>query len=92
MDRKIKAYKKIYRKAIEKTGLNNVDDRVEAYAVRLSKMYVEMFETYGIRPLCKIFCNTDTRAYSGLTRHVEFIRHSDLSDGPACHDEVIRKC
>ena len=201
MDRKIKAYKKIYRKAIEKTGLNNVDDRVKAYAVRLSKMYasddfrkhnvypststlhvyaviamclelkqfgfsdtdimdyinagfearrtffnviiaiinalpnsfdiarkwnigdhekrmtdgsitydyfnvtrdkveyriskcmyVEMFETYGIRPLCKIFCNTDTRAYSGLTRHVEFIRHSDLSDGPACHDEVIRKC
>lgn len=47
MDRKIKAYEKIYRKAIEKTG---------------------------------------------LTRHVEFIRHSDLSDGPACHDEVIRKC
>ncbi len=32
------------------------------------------------------------KAYSGLTRHVEFIRHSDLSDGPACHDEVIRKC
>ncbi len=201
MNRKIKAYKKIYRKALEKTGLGNVYDRVEAYAVRLSEMYasdnfrmhnvyptintphvyaviamclelkgfgffeteimdyinygfearraffnviismvnalpnsfdiarkwnigdhkkrvadgsitydhfnvtgdkveykiskcmyVEMFETYGIRPLCKIFCNTDTRAYSGLTWHVEFIRHSDLSDGPSCHDEVIRKC
>ncbi len=29
-------------------------------------MYVEMFETYGIRPLCKIFCMTDTTAYSNL--------------------------
>nr|MCR5722267.1 L-2-amino-thiazoline-4-carboxylic acid hydrolase [Lachnospiraceae bacterium] len=28
--------------------------------------YVEMFETYGIRPLCKIFCMTDTTAYSNL--------------------------
>ena len=24
-------------------------------------------------------------------KHVKFIRHSDLSDGPAYHDEVIRK-
>ena len=28
---------------------------------------------------------------AGLTRHVRFIRHSDLSDGDSCHDEVIRK-
>ncbi|MCR4930110.1 MAG: L-2-amino-thiazoline-4-carboxylic acid hydrolase [Lachnospiraceae bacterium] len=54
-------------------------------------MYVEMFETYGIRGLCKIFCMTDEFAYAGLTRHVNFIRHSDLSDGPACFDEVIRR-
>ena len=53
-------------------------------------VYVEMFETYGIRGLCKIFCMTDTTAYEGLTRHVKFIRHSDLSDGPSCTDEVIR--
>lgn len=53
--------------------------------------YVEMFETYGIRGLCKIFCMTDTTAYEGLTRRVTFIRHSDLSDGDACHDEIIRK-
>jgi len=201
MDKKIKSYKKIYRKALEKAGLEDIDAKVEAFAARLSEMYasdnfkkhnvypststphvyaviamclelkefgfsgseimdivnsgfearraffnviiaiintlpnsfdiarkwnigdhekrvtdgsitydyfnvtrdkveysiskcmyVEMFETYGIRPLCKIFCNTDTRAYSGLTRHVKFIRHSDLSDGPACYDEVIRKC
>ncbi len=54
-------------------------------------MYVEMFASYGIRPLCKIFCNTDRIAYSGLTGHVEFIRHSDLSDGDACFDEIIKK-
>ena len=65
------------------------DNKVEYYISRC--MYVEMFECYGIRPLCKIFCNTDVMAYEGLTRHVEFIRHSDLSDGPACYDEVIRK-
>ncbi len=54
-------------------------------------MYVEMFAHYGIRPLCKIFCNTDLIAYSGLTRHVKFVRHSDLSDGNACFDEIFRK-
>lgn len=64
-------------------------EKVEYYISKC--MYVEMFSFYGIRPLCKIFCNTDRIAYSGLTRHVEFIRHSDLSDGDACYDEIIRK-
>ena len=54
-------------------------------------MYVEMFAHYGIRSLCKIFCITDETAYSNLTKHVEFIRHSDLSCGDCCHDEVIEK-
>ena len=54
-------------------------------------MYVEMFETYGIRSLCKIFCMTDTTAYSNLKKHVEFIRYSDLSDGNCCHDIIINK-
>lgn len=68
----------------------NVSENAVEY--RISKcMYVEMFECYGIRGLCKIFCNTDTRSYAGLTRHVRFIRHSDLSDGPCCWDEVHRK-
>ena len=53
--------------------------------------YVEMFETYGIRPLCKIFCMTDTTAYSNLKKHVEFIRYSDLSDGDCCHDIIMDK-
>ena len=54
-------------------------------------VYVEMFETYGIRPLCKIFCMTDTTAYSSLEKHVEFIRYSDLSDGDCCHDVIMDK-
>lgn len=68
---------------------NISDDKVE-YSVSKC-MYVEMFRNYGIRSLCKIFCMTDETAYSGLTRHVHFIRHSDLSDGESCTDEVIRK-
>ena len=59
---------------------------------RISKcMYAEMFAYYGIRQLCRIFCNTDTRSYENLTRHVRFIRHSDLSSGDSCDDEIYRK-
>ena len=65
------------------------DGRIE-YSISGCK-YVEMFEYYGIRPLCKIFCNTDTSAYSQLTRHVKFTRYSDLSDGDSCHDVIERK-
>ena len=54
-------------------------------------MYVEMFKAFGIRSLCKIFCMTDTTSYENLPRHVLFIRHSDLSDGSCCCDEVIEK-
>ena len=68
----------------------NVSDEKIEYCISKC-MYVEMFSFYGIRPLCKIFCNTDRIAYSGLTRHVEYICHSDLSDGDACYDEIIRK-
>ena len=65
------------------------EDRIE---YRISKcVYVEMFEAYGIRGLCRIFCMTDTTSYENLRRHVTFIRHSDLSDGDACHDEIIRR-
>ena len=54
-------------------------------------VYIEMFEQYGIRSLCKIFCMTDTTSYENLPKHVQFIRHSNLSDGSCCHDEVIDK-
>ena len=67
----------------------NVEDGKIAYSISKC-MYVEMFAYYGIREYCKIFCMTDTQAYANLTRHVKFVRHSDLSDGECCHDEVIR--
>ena len=53
--------------------------------------YVDMFAAYGIRPLCRIFCKTDEFAYANLTRHIEFIRHSDLATGESCHDVIRRK-
>lgn len=64
-------------------------DKIEYHISKC--MYVEMFSTYGIKGLCKIFCMTDEFAYAGLTKHVKFVRHSDLSDGPACYDEIIRR-
>ena len=64
------------------------DDHI---SYRISRcMYVEMFAEYGIRPLCKIFCMSDTMAYANLTRHVRFVRRSDLSDGPSCQDDVYK--
>ena len=54
-------------------------------------MYKEIFEYYGLGEYCKVFCNTDTMAYECLTRHVKFIRHSDLADGDCCFDEVMKK-
>lgn len=68
---------------------NASDEKVE---YRISKCkYIEMFEYYGIRSLCKIFCLTDETAYANIPKHVLFIRHSDLSNGECCHDEVINK-
>ena len=68
----------------------NVTEGKIEYCI-LKCMYIEMFEYYGIRSLCKIFCLTDEAAYANLTRHVKFIRHSDLSDSTCCHDEVWDK-
>ena len=68
---------------------NASNEKVE---YRISKcMYIEMFEYYGIRSLCKIFCLTDESAYANIPKHVTFVRHSDLSNGECCHDEVINK-
>lgn len=53
--------------------------------------YVDMFDAWGVRPLCKAFCETDTRSYACLTRHVDFVRHEDLSDGNSCHDEIFER-
>ena len=64
-------------------------DRIEYRVTRCA--YVEMFEYYGIRKLCKLFCMTDTTSYASLPKHVRFERYSDLSDGDCCHDVVTKK-
>lgn len=65
------------------------DDKV-TYSISKC-MYVEMFEYYGIKEYCKIFCMSDTQAYANLTKHVDFVRYSDLSDGDCCRDEISKK-
>ena len=68
----------------------NVTDGKIEYCIS-GCVYIKMFEHYGIRSLCKIFCMTDTTSYENLPKHVEFIRYSDLSDGDCCHDVIIDK-
>ncbi len=64
----------------------------EKISYRINKcMYCEVFSYYGIREYCKIFCNADISAYSNLKKHIEFIRHSDLSDGDCCNDEIYKR-
>lgn len=50
----------------------NVTDGKIEYCISKC-MYIEMFEYYGIRGLCKIFCLTDEDAYANLTRHVKTV-------------------
>ena len=66
--------------------LTYTDQKLEYKITRCA--YVEIFEHYGIRQFCKVFCNNDL-CMSVMHRHASFIRHSDLVDGPCCHDEVI---
>lgn len=51
--------------------------------------YAEIFEAYGIRRFCKVFCNNDL-CLCAMQKKAKFIRHSDLIDGDCCHDELIK--
>ncbi|MCM1557031.1 MAG: L-2-amino-thiazoline-4-carboxylic acid hydrolase [Anaeroplasma bactoclasticum] len=65
------------------------DEKIE---YKVSKcMYVEMFDYYGIRELCKFFCKTDERIYANLPHNIKYIRHSELATGDVCHDEIINR-
>lgn len=68
----------------------NVEDNRISYGISKC-MYADIFEHYGIREYCKIFCMSDTQAYANLTKHVEFVRYSDLSDGESCRDVIAKK-
>ena len=80
----------------EKWNLSDHEKRVrdgsvtyDVFEVSTGKIEYCISEYYGIRRLCKIFCITDEHEYANLARHVKFVRHSDLSDGPCCHDEIF---
>lgn len=81
MERVMREYAGPYRAELTRRGDASADGKTEAHSTSLIAMHLE---SQG-------FPNTDTFANANLTRHIEFIRHSDLSDGPACHDEVIRR-
>ncbi|MBQ2658737.1 MAG: L-2-amino-thiazoline-4-carboxylic acid hydrolase [Erysipelotrichaceae bacterium] len=81
--------KRVEDKSIAYDQFEVKDGRIEYCISRC--MYVRIFEYYGIRSLCKIFCNTDISAYDKLTRHVKFTRYSDLSDGDCCHDVIEKR-
>lgn len=66
--------------------LEYTDQKLEYKITRCA--YVEIFEHYGIRQFCKVFCNNDL-CMAVMKRHAKFIRHSDLVDGLCCHDEVV---
>ena len=50
--------------------------------------YVEIFEYYGIKKFCKVFCNNDL-CMNAFNKRAKFIRYSDLVDGNCCHDEIV---
>lgn len=61
------------------------DQKLEYIITRCA--YVEIFEYYGIRQFCKVFCNSDL-CMEVLHKRAKFVRHFDLVDGPYCHDEI----
>lgn len=87
VEKAIAQYGKYYRTALNDGGFSDIEKKMNAFKSRLREMYVsENFKKHNIYP------TTDaTYIYAGLPRHVNFIRYSDLSDGPACFDEVVRK-
>lgn len=79
--------KRVIDKSITYDDFTVTDKKIE---YKISKcMYVEIFKYYGIRELCKIFCETDERIYANIPRHVKYIRHSELATGDTCHDEIM---
>ena len=58
---------------------------MEKTVKKYADMYRDTLRRHGIEDV-----EGKTQAYANLTRHIKFVRHSDLSDGPCCHDEVIR--
>ena len=61
------------------------------YTKKAKKCVLRLLHRWYDDPACKQLWEKIQLQYENLRRHVTFIRHSDLSDGDACHDEIIRR-
>lgn len=52
--------------------------------------YVEIFEYYGIRSFCKVFCNS-IHCLDVMQKSAKFTKQSDLIDGDCCHVEFVKQ-
>lgn len=63
----------------------------DRFEYQISKcIYIEIFEHYGIREYCKALCDSDIHVMGGACKNARFIRYSDMSASPVCHDAVVR--
>ena len=68
---------------ILKTSENQAEFKVTRCA------YLEIFECYGIREFCKVFCN-NIHCLEVLKESARFTRYSNLLDGDCCHVELTK--
>lgn len=52
--------------------------------------YIDIFEHYGIRKYCKVFCDSDISAMGKMCKHAKYIRYHDMTENDTCHNAVIR--
>lgn len=80
------AQKRINENCLTYEFLDYTDKKLQYKITRCA--YIELFEKYGIKKFCKVFCNNDL-CMQVMHRKAKFIRHSDLTDGNCCYDEII---
>lgn len=52
--------------------------------------YIDIFEHYGIRKFCKVFCDSDIGVMGGMCKHAKYVRYHDMTEADTCHNAVVR--
>ena len=65
--------------------LKTTDEKAEFKVTHC--MYLEIFESYGIRDFCKVFCN-QTQCLERMHKSLKLTRYSNLLDGDSCYVEL----
>ena len=97
MEKTIRKYGSVYRKALLSQHCREIEARTAAYEARLREIYAsDGFKAHSVYPTTNAAHVYAVIAMclepkENLRRHVTFIRHSDLSDGDVCHDEIIQR-